>query len=428
MKSGHLTDSACTSLSRLQYLMEKASRIQADIQSITSLLPPEMNHYSNHHWLWYQLGTNPNSRYEITVWEYFNSTRLFLTYEHMPVVALPPNVMAGSNTALEVLLEVMNSVKGRPRPFVPPYQLIDGYTIADHSSGVQYNLHVSVHREETESAIEYMASVFLPLQGAGMATYREARELLETVVNIVVCIARTHDIAEFLRHYESVCLRSMSETHLHMVQFGTNPKTKEAISRLKQLYPKAAISLYEMPNTHFSYSHGYDYVAEKLSDDNLMVLFDHNFYFTVKFLTHCRMLAVQDSQAFFPVAFSFYKPELVERYAQRPPKTLISSDTGFFLRYNYQVVALYRSDYIAIGGFGTTQGNSNDDVRFIDKVLDTNVYVLRALEPYVRRDFRPRSCKGLESNSFTACMNSKADSIASKKILGALVAANNLID
>ena len=413
---------------RLHSLMQKASRIQADIQRITDLVPPDMNRYTKRQWLWYDLGVNPASRYEITIWEYFNSTRLFLTYEHMPVVTLPPTVMSGSNTALEVLLDIMNSVEGKNNLFVPPYQLIDGYTITDHSSGIQYNLHVSVHRQKSEEPIEYVANIFLPFQGAGMATYREAKVLLERVVNIIVCIARTHDVTDFLRMYESVCLRSKSKSHLHVVLFGTNTKAKGAVERLKLAFPKASISLHDMEDTPFSYSHGYDHVAERLSDDDLMLLFDHNFHFTPDFLEHCRMLATQGSQAFFPIAFSLYKPEFIEQYAQRQPRALISSDTGFFLRYNYQVVALYRSDYNAIGGFGTTQGNSNDDVRFIDKVLDTSVYALRALEPYLRRNYKPRSCKGLESNSYSVCMNSRADSIASKKILGALVAANNLMD
>lgn len=89
---------------RLHYLIQKASHIQADIQNITSLLPSDMSRYHGHQWLWYTLGNNPDSRYEISIWEYFNSTRLFLTYEHMPVVSLPPTIMAGSNTALEILL------------------------------------------------------------------------------------------------------------------------------------------------------------------------------------------------------------------------------------------------------------------------------------------------------------------------------------
>ena len=414
---------------RLHYLIQKASRVQAEIQSISSLLPPTMSRYHDHRWLWYDLGTNPSSRYEISIWEYFNSTRLFLNYEHMPAISLPPGLMAGSNTALEVLLDVMNSIDGKPQAFVPPYQLFDGYTITDHSSGVQYNLHVSVHREGDSEPIEYLANVFLPFQGAGMATYSEAATVLEQTVHVLLCVARTHDTTEFFHFYENTCLRSAAtHTHLHVAVFGTNPKTEGAVVRLQQAYPKHSISLYPMGDTPFSYSHGYDHIGEKLSDDSLLLLFDLNFHFTKEFLAHCRMLVKKGAQAFFPVAFSFYKPELIEQYSQRPPKSAITSDTGFFIRYNYQIVALYRADYNLIGGFGTTRGNSNDDVRFIDKVLETNVYAMRAVEPYLRKNYKPRSCKGLEGNSYTVCMNSRADAIASKKILGALVAANNLMD
>ena len=424
----HSHTHAHTHAHRLHYLIQKASSIQANIQSISSLLPPTMSHYHGHQWLWYDLGSNPSSRYEISIWEHFNSTRLFLNYEHMPVVPLPPGLMAGSNTALEVLLNIMNSIEGKPQAFVPPYQLIDGYTVTDHSSGVQFNLHVSVHRQEMKDSVEYLGSVFLPFQGAGMAMYTEASPVMERVIHIVLCVAKAHDLTDFLRFYETTCLHSKSKTHLHVAMFGTNSKAETGISRLKQSYPDSGISLYLMGNSPFSYSHGYDHVAGKLNNDSLMVLFDINFHFTTEFLTHCRMLARQDQQVFFPIAFSFYKPELVQRYAQRPPKSAISSDTGFFLRYNYQIVALYVSDYTSIGGFGTTRGNSNDDIRFIDKVLDTKTYAMRALEPFLRRHYKQRSCKGLEGNSHTVCMNSIADSIASKKVLGALVATNNLMD
>lgn len=412
------------------------SHIQADIQSISSLVPPSMSRYRDNRWLWYNLGSNPVSRFEILTWEYFNSTRLFLNYEHMPVVSLPPSLMAGSNTALEVLLDVMNSLNSNKDTFVPPYQLIDGFTITDHSSGVQYHLHVSVRRQNAAVLpVEFFANVFLPFQGAGMATYREARPVLSQVIHLLLCVARTHDITDFIKYYEQVCLHSTTaQTYLHVAIFGTNPKATGALSQLMQTFPSAAIFLYSMGDIPFSYSHGYDHIADKLSNDSLLLLFDINFHFTEHFLVHCRMLVKQGAQAYFPVAFSFYKPELLERYSQRPIKTLISSDTGFFLRYNYQIAAIYRSDYYTIGGFvgtakpGTTATTSNDEIRFIDKVLETSVFALRGLEPYLRKNYKARSCRGLEGNSYTVCINSRADSIASKKILGALIAANNLMD
>ena len=413
---------------RLKTLMQHASEVQADVQQITQLVPRDMNRYSKHRWLWYDLGTNPKTRFEMVVWEYFNSTRLFLTQEHMPAVPLPPALMSGSNTALEVLLGIMNAKESTIQPFAPPYHLLDGFTITDHSSGVQYNLHVSVHKKTKVGPVHYLASIFLPFQGAGMANYRQADPILERIIHIVICVAKMHDITDFLQMYDTTCLSPGARTRLHVVIFGANAKAHTAVDRLQQLYPTADVASYELTGSTFSFSHGYDYVAEHLEDEDLMLLFDHSFHFTPEFLDHCRMLAARGSQAFFPVAFAFYKPELVRRFSPRLPQTLVSAETGFFLRYNYQIVALYKSDYHMIGGFGANQGTSNDDVRFVDKILNTNVYAMRSLEPYLRRNYKPRSCKGLEGNALTMCMNSRADAIGSKKILGSLVATNNLLD
>ena len=51
-----------------------------------------------------------------------------------------------------------------------------------------------------------------------------------------------------------------------------------------------------------------------------------------------------------------------------------------------------------------------------------------ALEPYLRRDYHPRTCDSLSGSAHTACMNSKVDSIGSKKILGSLLITHDLLD
>ena len=413
---------------RIKQLMHKVSSIQEDIQYITSLLPENMSRYNHWHWLWYEMDSIPKSRHEVVVWEYFNSTRLFLTYEHMPVVGLPASLKTGINSALEVLLDMMNTKEGSSHPFIPPYHLYDGFTVTDQSSGVYYILHMSVHREGMQDPVDYIANVFLPFQGAGMGTYQESSKLLSTTVNVIVGVPRVGDISEFLRMYEVVSLQPGLRTHLHVVLFRENKNMKAKVTLLQKNYPRQNISIHQSPTENFSHALAYDYVARKLGDTELMVFFDHSFVYTAEFLDHCRMNAVRGRQVYFPVLFSFYKPELVRKYIQRPPQMLISADTGFFLRYNYQVVVIYKSDYRKMGGFGTNQGSLNDDVRFVDKVLSSGLRVMRALEPYLRRYYKPRTCKGLTGNTHLACMNSRADAIGSKKILGSLIVNHDLLD
>lgn len=144
------------------------------------------------------------------------------------------------------------------------------------------------------------------------------------------------------------------------------------------------------------------------------------------------MNAVRGRQAYFPILFSYYKPELVSQYVHRSQQLAISADSGFFLRYNYQVVAIYKSDYDAVNNVILTNPGGaarNDDVRFVDKALHSNIYVMRSLEPFLRRKYLTRTCNtSTGSSAHTACMNSKADAIGSKKMLGSLLISHDLLD
>lgn len=381
--------------------------------------------------MWHDIGTNPSSRYKLSIWDHFNSTQLFLNYEHLPVVSLPPDVSKGVNMALEVLIDTMNHHTSPSKPYLPPYHLFDGYMLTDHSSGVQYTLRLSVHKKGSAEPQDFVASVFLPLQGAGMAMYQAARELSRRTVHMVVNVGRRANLGQFVKMYEEVCVEGQLGTHLHVVFFGTEGEARSQVAELVSRHPSKPISSYEIMEGIFSHSSGYRFVADKLQDDDLLVFLDHQFLFTKEFVEHVRMNAVKDRQAYFPILFSLYKPELVSRYAPKALDAVISADNGFFLRYNYQAVALYKCDYVKIMSVelsSTGSSTKNDDVVFVDKALSSSIYVFRALEPYLRRNYRARTCRGLSDSAHTACMNSKVDTVGSKKILGSLLITHDLLD
>ena len=415
---------------RVKRLMREVSFVQENIEQTTRLLSEDTSRLKLKKWLRYDISSNPSSRYDISIWEYFNSSKLFLAYEHKPVIAITSRIKTGINSALEALLEIMNEREGRSQPFVPPYHLYDGFVVSDHSSGIEYVLHISVHHKQSADPMDYIANVFLPYNGGAMASYRESRVLLQIVVNIVISVGQSTDLTSFLQMYEQVCLTPILKTHLHIAMFGKNEKVLTQVNQLLSRYSHGEISTYELSISAVSYTEGFSYVANLLKDDDLMVFFDHSFVFTSDFLDHCRMNTIKDEQVYLPILFSFYKPELVQKLQK--PSMLISAETGFFLRYNYQVVSIFRSDFMHMNGFAdsTQSSNShlNDDVKFVDKILSTDIYAMRALEPYLRRHYRPRTCKGLSGNAHLACMNSRADAIGSKKILGSLLVSHDLLD
>ena len=417
---------------RLKELTHKLRETQDSLQQVTSLVPRNMSHFVQRVWLWYDITANPSSRYEINIWEYFNSTRKFLTYEHMPVIGLPNGLKNGINSALEVLLETMNEKEGSLGAFVPPYHLFDGFTVTDHSSGVLYTLHLSVHKERRTDALEYIANVFLPFQGAGMARYNLAHYVLETTINVIMSITGSMDVTAFLNMYENVVLKGAKNCVLHLAMFGENKRAIDKVDTLNRKYPNDRIQLHRMPSRDYSSTAGFTQVASKLSDESLLLHFDGGLVFTSEFLDHCRMNTVPGRQVYFPILFSFYNTELVMKYVQHSQQMLISVDSGFFLRYNYQTFSIYKSDFRAIGGFDFSEATQtkhvNDDVKFVDKLLSTGLFIMRGLEPYLRRNYRARNCNGLTGNSHLACLNSRADAIGSKKILGSLLVSHNVLD
>ena len=404
---------------RVKQLIRKASSIQRDIESITSILPQNVSRYCNQCRLWYEKHSIPKSRREVIVWEYFTSTKLYLMYEHMPVVGLPRSHISGIESSLEVLQDLMHT------NFSPRDEVVDGFTVTDQSAGIYYTLHVSMHREDVKEPVEYIAYMFLPFQGPGMGTYKRFDVLLRTTVNIIVGTTQNKDISDFLDMYEKVCLKPGLNTHLHVVLFGECKNSKAKVTKLQRMYTRKSVSAHELPKKRFSYASTYNHVATKLSDKELMVLMDPDFVFEADFLNHCRMNADRGKQVYFPMFFSFYKPELVHKYIQQSAQMLISPDTGFFLHYNYQVVVIYKSDYEQVGNLRMNQG---DDMQLLNKVLSSSLCVMRALEPSLRRLYKPRTCNEFTGDTRMDCMNSHAEAIGSKKLLGSFIIDHGLLD
>lgn len=301
--------------------------------------------------------------------------------------------------------------------------------LTDHSSGVQYKLYLSLHKKGTKRPLEYLADVFLPFHGAGMARYDSVATLSSKTVHLIVNAGKTADLTDFVRMYERVCINNALPTHLHVVMFGREGGARLQLAELVGRHPTESISSYELMEGVFSHAGGYQHVASKLQHDDLMVLLDYHFTFTSKFIWHVQMNTVKGQQAYFPILFSFYKTDLVRHYVDKSLLSTISADTGFFLRYNYQVVAIFKCDFDKVTlNRNESPSSKNDDVKFLDKALSSDIYVMRALEPSLWRQYLSRSCDRLSGTSYTSCMNSKADAIGSKKMLGNLLVSHNLLD
>ena len=331
----------------------------------------------------------------------------------------------------------MTKTNEKPRkskaPSIPSFHLIDGFILSEFSSGVQYNLHLSAHTRGQYQSVEYFANVFLPYQGAGMATYQKITNLAQPTVHVIIYTRATSNLEHFLQMYQDVCIaKNRIKTHLHVSMLAANPRAREQVSYLTTHYPRELITLHDWSELGLSIQDGYGHVINTLPDDDIVILMDYKLLFTEAFLAHALLNAVMGRQVYMPIFFSFYSPKFVSEYLHKTPITDISADTGFFLSYSYQVVVLYKSDY-----YQTMRRTAADNVkgeigkgnnRLVDKLISSDLYVMRALEPHLRREYQAKVCSFLSGLQYKLCEKLRADTIGNKQMFASLLMDNDLLD
>ena len=382
----------------------------------------------NRKWLWYNSSNvNPKTRHELVTWDYSDSTSIYQLHEHMPSLSLLNRHKSGTNTALQIAIQNLN--KTGNGDYIFPLILNECYIAVDESSGMEYILNITVKRRSTNVPLTLVANVLLPLGGPGIAFNRHARDFIQTRINIIVPIANHHNLMPFLEMYENECIKVNAEpVCLHVIFFSHDEVAMRKISQINNIYSSIQIKTYEIIDVAFSLPYAYSYVAELIPDRELMLFFDVNFEFSTKFLSHCRMNTIRNKQTFSPILFSLYKPELVT--SKGIEETAITSDKGFFLRYNYQVLCIYRSDFVKVGGYKHSRGTSgNEVIMLVENILKSDVYLMRAIEPFLIKPFQSRNCKGswMTKSKQESCMKSFADSIGSKTSLASYLLHNGML-
>ena len=400
---------------RVQSLLGEAAAVQSELVRTARHLPAKANRFGNRDWLWYRAGLNPQSRHALVTWGYFNSSVLFSTCSRFSVSNLPLSHVAGVNMALEVLLSAMEA--DGCGPFSPPYRLDEGFVAQDPSSGVSYMLAVTLQKTHpSPRAVRYVARVFLPLLGPGLAHYQLATEPLGTLLHVVVAVAQGDHLDRFLRMYYQVCLKRKTATHLHLV-FLNNATRSSTLEELIQSYSKS-VTCYHADE--LSIMDATSLVAKSLSDHTQLLLMRPDLAFTSEFLDHCRLNTVRGKQVFFPVPFSLYT---TAKYLAIPNHTPSSGDAGFFLHHSYEVACVYTSDYLAYAGPLT-----QTKLQLVDQLVSSNLYVMRALEPYLFRPFEYGRCSKLDGQQKKDCIIAQVEAIGSRRLLSSLVAASYQLD
>eukprot|EP00117_Sycon_ciliatum_P017073 scpid40344/ scgid16230/ Chondroitin sulfate synthase 1; Chondroitin glucuronyltransferase 1; Chondroitin synthase 1; Glucuronosyl-N-acetylgalactosaminyl-proteoglycan 4-beta-N-acetylgalactosaminyltransferase 1; N-acetylgalactosaminyl-proteoglycan 3-beta-glucuronosyltransferase 1; N-acetylgalactosaminyltransferase 1 len=364
----------------------------------------------------------PKNRFDVLNWEYFNNKTLFQNVEQLPSVGLSGSNKVDTGNAVKTAIQLISQLHDNQR--IASFTLVNGYRRLDPVRGVDYIMDISA-KLGSGDAVEERVKFLRPFGDVQLVD--ELKIDPYVAINIIVPISGIPNrFKEFLANYEKVCLQKTSPTKLVVVIFGESKADFESLTAvlepLKRRYPKAIISSVTVKGK-FSRAGGLDAGAKTVGPKELMFFVDADLDFKENFLRRCRRNTALGAQAYFPVTFMLFNPEIVYPGGKTVPKEItITRDTGHWATYAFGMVCMYRKDYDDVGGFDLSiKGWGAEDVKFFDKVVASNIRTFRAVDPDLIHRFHMKKCDpNLSKEQFRMCIGALAEGYASKTQLANL--------
>lgn len=414
-----------------QYVLELAStqlhkeavKNTYEMQETNKMIPQELQRYRAESWLGHFAKFQPSSRFEVLVWYYFNSSRLFTDAEGKQAITLPTDLKYSVNSvALQALIDHLNHFSPEHQ-YNPPYHLYDGFIMTDFSRGIEYVLRLSVHLKGKSDPYRLVANIFLPFSSAPIVQYRPWNSFTAVTISLLVHISESTNYSHFFNLFEDSLQGSFKVSlHVALTVFDGSDKVIEQMSSLRSRYPNSDIT-YKL-TTQTARGNALHQIVPQ-DQKRLLIFFDPNYILTETFIDHCVMNTIKNKQVYFPIIFSLYNSNIADKL-NIPRKSIISAETGFWNKYNYRVVCIYQSDYQNIGGYDKSL-HSGEDVALFENVRQSQLTIFRALEPYLVRPFMHRSCESLPEAEQVTCLNAVMDTVGSRRQLGLLVLQHKLV-
>lgn len=160
-------------------------------------------------------------------------------------------------------------------------------------------------------------------------------------------------------------------------------------------------------------------------DMDLMLFLDVDLLVTREFFERIRANTVQNRSVVFPVTFSQYDPQVIDRSSNigAIPESVarnkldINENTGFWIHYAFGITAMYKSDYLRVSGFRLDiSGWGGEDVDLYKKfVSDTEIQVFSAVDPNLIHIYHNRGCDpNLASDQYRMCVGSWSEMLGSQ--------------
>ena len=242
------------------------------------------------------------------------------------------------------------------------------------------------------------------------------------IVEFIVPLSNVNNrLVKFLKMYVGLCLVNEGPCSLNLVVYGKNDadQVRDYFSTLMKIYPEADLNLIEGNGT-FNRGRALNLGVSRLQDNDLLFFCDVDMIVKGDFIRRCQRNTIQGRQAYYPEFFKYYDMDYVYKFGRKPAGYLeIDRRHGHWATYSFGMACLYKSDYIAAGGFDISiEGWGGEDTTFAQTLLRNKLELFRVPDPALSHEFHDKVCSvHLKAKQFADCLSSRKEGIADKKEL-----------
>nr|CAB3230942.1 chondroitin sulfate synthase 3-like [Phallusia mammillata] len=206
--------------------------------------------------------------------------------------------------------------------------------------------------------------------------------------------------------------------------------TVQVLDQFKARNPNALVE-YIFTKGEFNRAIGIHTGVKQCKEDEIVLFLDVDLKIGPDFLNRVRRNTLMGKRVIFPIMYSQYDPDVMDESGRVVPslqaltdnKLDINKQTGFWIYYAYGVAAMYKVDYLKVGGFRLDiRGWGGEDVDLFKKmVADPDLDVMSMVDPDLIHIYHKRGCDvNLASDQYAMCIGAWAETLGSKMEVASL--------
>ena len=255
--------------------------------------------------------------------------------------------------------------------------------------------------------------------------------VLNKVIRFILPLSGRYAIFErFLKNYEEICLLTNERTELVIVLYRhrteeTYDRTINLVNEMNNKYTNSKIEVLR-GSGNFSRARALELAVAESDDDDLLFFIDVDIVFTESALNRIRLNTVLNRRIYFPVVFSQFDPRIAQNEPTKRTSFVINEDTGYWRKFGFGIVSIYKQDYRSIRGFNLTiDGWGKEDVDLYEKAVKSEFDVFRAPDKNLIHVYHDIECDDRLSNTqLSMCRGTRADTYAGTNVLAKIIHDN----